>query len=60
MSNYNKNCIICNKSEDEIPLTKFDYKNNGFWICSQHIPILIHDPKKMDGLLPGAENFEAV
>ena len=60
MSNENKSCIICKKTEQEIPLTQFDYKETSFWICPQHIPVLIHNPGQMDGLLPGAENFEAV
>jgi len=41
-------------------LTEFEYKDQMFWICPQHIPVLIHDPHKMEDLLPGAENFEAV
>lgn len=60
MKREDKNCIICKKTDQEIPLTYFEYKDAGFYICPQHIPTLIHDPKKMDGLLPGAENFEGV
>jgi len=55
-----KKCIICGKTKEEIPLTEFEYKDQMFWICPQHIPVLIHDPHKMEDLLPGAENFEAV
>ncbi|MEI6594520.1 MAG: hypothetical protein WCO28_03090 [Bacteroidota bacterium] len=54
-----KECIVCNKSHHEIPLTSFDYKDTQFWICPQHIPILIHNPQKLVDLLPGAEGFEA-
>jgi hypothetical protein len=59
MENHDKNCIICKKNEDEIPLTKFDYKQTEFWICPQHIPVIIHDPSKLTGLLPDAEKFPA-
>jgi len=55
-----KKCIICGKTHEEIPLTQFDYKTQNFWICPQHIPVLIHDPHKMADLLPGADQFEAV
>jgi len=55
-----KKCIICGKTHLEIPLTQFDYKTTNFWICPQHIPVLIHDPHKMADLLPGADRFEAV
>ncbi len=55
-----KKCIICGKTHLEIPLTQFDYKQTNFWICPQHIPVLIHEPNKMADLLPGADQFEAV
>ena len=53
-------CIICGKTHEEIPLTEFKYKKTNFWICPQHIPVLIHDPHKMADLLQGAADFEAV
>jgi hypothetical protein len=28
------------------------------WICPQHLPVLIHDPSKLAGKLPGAESLE--
>jgi len=55
-----KECIICKKGEAEIPVTRFEYKGQEFWICPQHIPVLIHDPHQMANLLPGADQFEAV
>ncbi len=60
MENHDKNCIICKKDEDQIPLVKFDYKQTSFWICPQHIPVIIHDPSQLNGLLPDADKFEAV
>jgi len=56
----NKKCIVCGKTHHEIPLTNFDYKEISFWICPQHIPVLIHNPHQMADLLPGAEHFEGV
>jgi hypothetical protein len=60
MDTPNKKCIICKRDENDIPLTKFDYKNTSFWICPQHIPVIIHDPTQLVGLLPDADKFEAV
>jgi len=50
-------CLVCKKPSDEIPLISFQYKGADLWICPQHLPVLIHDPSKLAGLLPGAENF---
>ncbi len=33
--------------------------DKNYWICPQHIPILIHDPSKLAGKLPGAEDMQA-
>ena len=54
-----KACLFCNRDENEIPLVGIDFKNEKYWICPQHIPVLIHDPQKLSGMLPGAENMEA-
>jgi len=52
-----KSCLVCKRDENEVPVVKFDYQGNHLWICPQHIPMLIHDPSKLVGLLPGAENL---
>ena len=54
-----KECIVCKKTQQEIPLTAFIFKDIECWICPQHIPILIHSPQKLADLLPGADQFEA-
>lgn len=54
-----KKCIVCHASQEEVPLTIFIYKDSEFYICPQHIPVLIHDPKKLTGLIPDAENLTA-
>lgn len=51
-------CLVCKKPSDEVPLISFEYKDTGLWICPQHLPVLIHDPGKLAGLLPGAENLK--
>ncbi len=50
-------CVACNRNEEEIPLIAFRYKAQNFWICPQHLPVLIHDPRALTGKLPGAEGM---
>lgn len=52
-------CVFCKRNQDEVPLVKLAFKQNNYWICPQHIPVLIHDPAKLSGHLPGAENLQA-
>ena len=59
MEKVEKKCIVCERNEDQIPLVKFDYKQTYFWICPQHIPVIIHNPEQLAGKVTGAENFEA-
>jgi len=54
-----KECMFCKRTENEIPLLQVDFKSVNYWICPQHIPVLIHDPQKLTGILPDAENMEA-
>ena len=51
-------CLVCRKTSADVPLISFRYKGSGLWICPQHLPVLIHDPTKLVGLLPGAEDFK--
>ena len=57
--NPNKVCVFCKRDEQEVPLIALDFKGNNYWICPQHIPVLIHNPDQLEGLLPGAENLQA-
>jgi len=52
MSNTGKKCLVCQRDDKEVPLLKFEYKGNDIYVCSQHIPVLIHSPHKLQGLLP--------
>lgn len=56
MSDYA--CLACGRISDEIPLISLEYRGSRFWICPQHLPVLIHDPGRLTGLLPGAEDME--
>lgn len=51
-------CVACQRSSQEIPLIALTYQNQTYWICPQHLPILLHKPEQLIGLLPGAENLQ--
>ncbi len=54
-----KECIFCNRNNKQVPLVQLSYMDKNYWICPQHIPILIHEPTKLAGMLPGAEDMQA-
>ena len=53
-----KVCIVCQVSSDEMPILNFEYKGETHYICSQHIPVLIHKAKALEELLPGMKNTD--
>ncbi len=57
MAEENNTCIVCKKTEEEIPLVIMKYKGQEIRICPEHIPLLIHEPHKLAGLIDNAENF---
>jgi len=59
MENKDQYCVFCKRGQNEVPLVQLAFKNSNYWICPQHIPVLIHDPEKLSGHLPGAENLQA-
>jgi hypothetical protein len=52
-----KSCLACHRGPAETPLIPLDYQGATHWICPQHLPILIHDPARLMGKLPGAERL---
>ena len=56
--NDNKACLACQRGDQETPLVSLHYRGTSYWICPQHLPLLIHDPAKLIGTLPGAENLK--
>lgn len=59
MSDENKTCLVCKKTEEEIPLVIMTYRGNELRICPQHIPLLIHEPHKLVGMIDDADKFPA-
>jgi hypothetical protein len=53
----NSQCVFCERKEDEVPLLQFRFRGNDLRICPQHLPVLIHDPARLVGKLPGAEDL---
>ncbi len=56
MNEQSAQCIHCKRSSEEIPLIRLSFNGDDFWICPQHLPILIHKPAQLAGKFPGA-NF---
>jgi len=54
-----KKCLVCGRDEEQIPLVELSFRGKKYQICPQHIPVLIHEPNKLAGMLPDAENMEA-
>jgi len=52
-----KNCLSCNRSENEIPLVTLTYSSKPAYICSHCLPLLIHHPEELIERLKGAENI---
>jgi hypothetical protein len=52
-------CLVCQTGSDVAPLISMEYRGGTIRICPQHLPILIHNPGELIGLVAGAENFRA-
>jgi len=52
-----KCCLVCGVEPTTAPLIRLEYRDASYWICPQHLPILIHDPGRLVGMLPGAEGL---
>lgn len=48
------NCLYCERSSDEVPLITFEYKEEAYYICTAHLPILLHKPELFAGKLKDA------
>ena len=46
-------CLYCEKTSEEMPLIRLTFQGKELWICPQHLPLLIHEPAKLAGKLPG-------
>lgn len=58
MTERSRVCLACQRSDDQTPLVHLQYRGEDLWICPQHLPVLIHDPQRLVGTLPGAEHLK--
>ena len=52
-----KACVMCGRGPAVTPVLRFEFRDAAFWICPQHLPVLIHDPSQLVGRLAGAESL---
>jgi hypothetical protein len=57
MTRTNDACVHCGADSGAVPVIRFEYRGRSYGICSQHLPVLIHDPARLVGQLPGAEGL---
>ena len=50
-------CLSCDRNESEAPLLDLRFRGDEVYICSQCLPVLIHNPGKLEGRLKGAEEI---
>lgn len=53
-----KQCVLCGLDYETVPLISLQYQDETYYICPQHLPVLIHNPQMLVGKLPGVENLE--
>jgi hypothetical protein len=53
-------CLVCGQDSSKAPLLNFAYKDQEYWICAQHLPVLIHSPAELADRLPGVETLPPV
>ena len=49
-------CLICKVDDKKMPLIQFSYQGKTYHICTQHIPVLIHQANQLANILPGLED----
>lgn len=58
MTDQTPRCLYCRAEESAAPLIAVRYRQSEYWICPQHLPLLIHQPAKLAGILPGIEQIQ--
>lgn len=53
-----KQCVACGRNSQQVPLLMLEYNGEKYYICPQDFPVLIHQPERLAGMLPGVENLE--
>lgn len=50
-------CVLCQRGDEQVPLIAFRFQGEVRAICSQHLPVLIHEPAQLAGRLRGVEHL---
>lgn len=56
---YEPKCLFCGQTSERVPLVHVTYKDQNIHICSQHLPLLIHEPEKLGDRLDRAAQESA-
>jgi hypothetical protein len=57
MTPSNTQCLACGRTSDEVTLITLEYRGSQPRICPQCLPMLIHQPGRLEESLPGASSF---
>jgi hypothetical protein len=57
MSASHPGCLACGRTSEEVTLIPLEYKESRLMICPQCLPMLIHQPGRLEENLPGASSF---
>lgn len=47
-----ESCICCKRSDEEVPIVTWRFRGQRFYLCPEHLPLLIHAPQELASLLP--------
>ena len=48
-------CLQCQRSDFEVPLISLQHRGRPVWICTQCLPILIHNPNRLATKFPSGK-----
>jgi hypothetical protein len=57
MDNPHAACLACGRTSGEVTLLLLEYRGSQLRICPQCLPVLIHQPGRLEESLPGASGF---
>ena len=52
-------CIVCERDSNTVPLLVIWHQGKNYWICPEHLPVLIHRPHELADKLPGASTLQS-
>ena len=58
--NNTRTCVHCGQDESQVPLILFYYQDQERYICTEHLPVLIHNPMELTGKLPDMDKLNPV